>query len=382
MATVVKDFHKPQRSPYWIACYTDSTGRRRKKSTKLTNKKKALEVALTLEHGEHLARCGAFSEHRLRELLEQTLARVIGGPVRHDTAQTWFDDWVEQKRKSRPASAKRYCQIARLFVLSLGARARLPMEHITAKDVLQFRDSELERGVSKKSANQAITIVGMAFNDALRQQKVKFNPCLSLDALDGESAEREPFTSDEIKQLLDAAEGDWKGAILFAFYTGARLSDIANMTWLAVDFDKHLISFTPKKTRKKKLFIPLHPDLEAELLKHRGVGLAPLFPSLAGRTPGGVHGLSLEFTAIMEKARVHGEIIRHTPTGRRIRTKSFHSLRHTFNSRLANAGIPRELRQILTGHASERMNEQYTHRELEPLRSAIAALPKVWSSST
>src|SRR5215471_10546900 len=103
MATVVKDSRG--RSPYWTACYTDATGRRLKKSTRLTNKKKALEVALTLEHGEHLARSGAFTEHRLRELLEQTLARVIGGPVRHDSAQTWFDDWAEQKRKSRPASA-------------------------------------------------------------------------------------------------------------------------------------------------------------------------------------------------------------------------------------------------------------------------------------
>src|SRR5215472_12647147 len=212
MATVVKDARG--RSPYWTACYTDATGRRLKKSTKLTNKKKAMEVAFTLEHGEHLARSGAFTEHRLRELLEQTLARVTGGPVHHDTAKTFFTWWSEQKEKSRPASARRYAQIANLFIESLGPRATLPLEHINAKDVLTFRSSELKRGVSNKSANQAITIVSMAFNDALRQQKIKFNPCISLDALDGESAEREPFTSDEIRRLLDAAQGDWKGAIL------------------------------------------------------------------------------------------------------------------------------------------------------------------------
>jgi hypothetical protein len=35
------------------------------------------------------------------------------------------------------------------------------------------------------------------------------------------------------------------------------------------------------------------------------------------------------------------------------------------------------LRQALTGHALEKMNELYTHREVEPLRAAIAALPNV-----
>jgi integrase len=141
--------------------------------------------------------------------------------------------------------------------------------------------------------------------------------------------------------------------------------------------DKHLITFTPKKTKrgKKVLRIPLHRDLEKELLKKPGVGNAPLFASLTERTTGGRMGLSAEFAVIMRKAGVHGDIIRHTAKGRGNTTKSFHSLRHSFNSALANAGIARELRQVLTGHASERMNEIYTHRELEPLRDAIAVLP-------
>jgi len=377
MASVVKD---PRgRSPYWIACYTDATGRRLKKSTKLTNKKDALEVAFVLEHGEDQARKGAFTEARLRDLLEQTLERVIGAPVQHYTVETWLHWWHERKAKARPASAERYGQVVRDFIEFLGPRAKLPLEHIGVKDILAFRNAETKRGVSNKTANLAVKLISMAFHDALRQGKIKFNPCLGLDALEEDSVEREPFTPDEIKKLLKAASGEWKGAILFAYFTGARLSDVANMPWGAIDLDKRLISFTPKKTKrgKKVLRIPLHPDLEKELLKHPGVGNAPLFPSLAGRGTGGAHGLSAEFAAIMRKAGVHGEIIRHTATGRGNTTKSFHSLRHSFNSELANAGVARELRQVLTGHASEKMNEIYTHRELEPLRTAIAALAKV-----
>ena len=175
MAYVVKDYRG--RSPYWIACYCDSTGRRLKKSTKLVNKKSALEVALALEHGENQARKGAFTEGRLRDLLEQTLERVVGVPVQHYTVATWLNWWHERKAKARPASAERYGQVVRDFLKFLGPRAQLPLEHIGVNDILAFRNAETERGVSNKTANLAVKLVSMAFNDALRQSKIKINPC-------------------------------------------------------------------------------------------------------------------------------------------------------------------------------------------------------------
>ena len=91
MASVVKD--SKNRSPYWICCYTDASGRRLKKSTKHTNKKKATEFCLALEHGEELARNGALSETRLRKLLEETFERTSGVPVHNYSAATWFNEW-------------------------------------------------------------------------------------------------------------------------------------------------------------------------------------------------------------------------------------------------------------------------------------------------
>jgi len=42
---------------------------------------------------------------------------------------------------------------------------------------------------------------------------------------------------------------------------------------------------------------------------------------------------------------------------------------------MANAGVPVEVRQKFTGHASAEMNVHYTHHEIETLRSAIGKLP-------
>ena len=57
--------------------------------------------------------------------------------------------------------------------------------------------------------------------------------------------------------------------------------------------------------------------------------------------------------------------------------RSFHSLRHSFVTALAHANVPVELRQKLSGHASEAQNLHYTHPEFAALRAAIEKLPPV-----
>ena len=89
--------------------------------------------------------------------------------------------------------------------------------------------------------------------------------------------------------------------------------------------------------------VPLHPDLEAHLLRSPGIGKAFLFPTLAGRSTGGKHGLSGRFSAIGAKAGIEPTL---THGGVRARANlTFHSLRHSFNSAMANAGVSQEIRQ-------------------------------------
>jgi integrase len=60
-----------------------------------------------------------------------------------------------------------------------------------------------------------------------------------------------------------------------------------------------------------------------------------------------------------------------------LETVSFRSLRHTFNSAMANADVPPEIRQKLTGHASQDMNKHYTHLELETVRRAVESISRL-----
>ena len=103
-----------------------------------------------------------------------------------------------------------------------------------------------------------------------------------------------------------------------------------------------------------------------------------MFPTLAGQATSGKSGLSTRFKGIMERAGIRGRILRQaTGAGKSQSSLSFHSLRHSFNSALANAGVPVDIRQELIGHSSLEMNKLYMHPDMESKRAAIAKLPEI-----
>jgi integrase len=333
----------------------------------------AWEVCLAIERAEGHAKNGTLTEQQAKKIIGEILERTTGQPLRNYIAREWLDHWLEMKEKVRAGKTMdRYRQVIRDFIQSLGNRASLALSHVTSKDVLSYRDSITAAGKTARTGNLSIKVVSAAFNAAVRQHIIESNPATALESLPVKSEEKGTFTREQVSKLVRVADGDWRNGILFGYYTGARLSDVANMRWNAIDWSNKIIRFKASKTGKP-VTLPLHPQLERELLKNAGIGNALIFPTLAGRGTGGKHGLSGRFKAIMEKAGVEGKRTR-ASGGRTLSSLSFHSLRHSFNSALANAGVPQEIRQKLTGHTSAEMNTIYTHHELAPLRAAVEKL--------
>ncbi len=79
----------------------------------------------------------------------------------------------------------------------------------------------------------------------------------------------------------------------------------------------------------------------------------------------------------MDKAWRRGENHALVEGGRAMSNLSFHSLRHSFNSAMANAGVTEEVRMKLAGHSTREVHAKYTHHEPAPLRAAIAAIPSI-----
>jgi integrase len=377
-------FRRPN-SPYWSCAFTGPNGRPLKKSTKQVERKKAWKVCMEFEEAADQAKQGTLIEAHARKIVSQIVEKTTGKPLQFHTAEQWLGHWLKEIKKANAAGTyERYAHVIEEFIEHLASRAQLNIAHVTPQDISGFRDAEQEKGKSAKTCNLAVKTISAAFNAARRQGFIPSNPAEAVRALQHKSETKGTFTPEQVGHLLEAApSNDWRGAILLAYYTGARLQDVANMCEESIDLPKKTIRFVPQKTRRneKQVEIPLHPQLEEFLLERASQDdpKAFLFPSLARKKTGGAHGLSQTFKRIMGKMGISDAEARPKKDGkgRAVSRLSFHSLRHTFNSAMANGQVTPEIRQKLTGHASAEMNKGYTHLELEPLRAAVGVIPSL-----
>src|SRR4030095_5899926 len=368
------------RSPFWYACYTAADGRRLKKSTKQTDERKARLVAEAWLRAEGLARDRELTEVRTREILNDVLQRVTGEKLRAYTVKEWLEQFARQKRKSKSEkTALRHEQMHNEFLAFLGPRANLTIAAITPKDSSDFRDRRHARGLTPTTVNLDVTVLSAAFNAALRQGLITVNPCAGVEPLKDRAHRKQVFTPEQISARLKVAEGEWKGLILVAFYTGQRLGDCANLRWRDVDMVSEIkaIHWPQQQDKEAADVSVIHPELEDYLLSLPTPKSDDefLFTSLAQRN---VSPLSKHFRKLMKQARIEQRVIREgNKSGRTVYGLSFHSLRHSFNSILANAGVSEEMRMALTGHKSRDIHQKYTHHDLEVFQAAIGMLPRV-----
>jgi len=369
-------------SPYWMAKFRDATGRVVMRSTKKTSHREALKIALMWEDATTAARAGeltqAASVKILRELMEQTIHQTLKMPSIRET----LDSYLAACTATGAAASTliRYRPIFKRFLGHIGeVRAQASIASASVAEIESWRNAELASGVSGKTANIGLGIVRAAFNAAKRRGEILHNPCDAIFKVAERSDEREPFTDADVAALLRTASGtDWQGAVLVAAWTGLRLADVAALTWRNVDLTAGTLTVTPNKT-DKQIVQPMAGELRDYLTSRpAGVGKAPLFPTLAGRITGsnGANaGLSNEFARLMSRAEVVAPMGRvKKGRGRQMRTKSFHSLRHTFVSRLANADVSADVRKALAGHDSDEAHARYTHLAFTKQIDALAKL--------
>jgi integrase len=204
-----------------------------------------------------------------------------------------------------PRSRLKYEQIVREFLAHLKQKADAPLQAIVDGDLISFRNSLARAGHSPNTVNTALKILRSPFHLAHRKGYVSADPCVGVGLIDDEADfEKDVFTPEQIRALVAEAKGDWKGAVLCGFFTGLRLKDVTELRWESIDAGLTKIELVPHKTRRKKknrkVVLPIHPELAAWLkTQTRGIGKAPVFPTLAGKSGGGKSGLSSMFRRIM-----------------------------------------------------------------------------------
>jgi integrase len=380
---------KKPRSPYFFACYTGADGTRVQRSTKQSDRRKAQALADKFEHAAKLAAEKRLGEVQARRILSEIYESVNNEPLPSAACRSFLESWVERRKAdTAPRTQSAYAQVVRDFLESLGEWANRDISQINKAHVARYRDAVLKR-TSVATANKSLKYLRVALGAAFKDGLAPDNPAAKLDTLKrrhDDGVRRRPFTLPELKSVLAHASGEWRGIILFGLYTGQRLKDIARLTWQNVDAENEELRFVTGKTGRR-----MHIPLARPLVEYVG-GLPasddpaqPLFPSahaIATR-PKDDSRLSQQFYGILFAAGLATDerTKEHTGNGRakarRVSELTFHSLRHTANSLLKNAGVPDAVVMDLVGHDSEDSSRRYTHVSQKAKRKALMNIPDV-----
>ena len=238
------------------------------------------------------------------------------------------------------------------------------------------------------SYNSRVCVLREIFHTLASKARLEDDPWEGVRLRPDDIHSRRELTMDEIRRLLEAAKKvevggrgrEWYLLFLIGIYTGLRLGDCCRLDWSQINLAQGVIQLVPRKTRRhhqRLVTIPIHPAL-GQALVGRDEDVAatsePVLPMIAemyGRARWQVgHELSRIFRAanIQTSVRLEG---RH----RRTPEATFHSLRHTFVSFAANAGVPLHIVQSIVGHESTAMTRHYYHENIAALKSAVAAIP-------
>ena len=134
----------------------------------------------------------------------------------------------------------------------------------------------------------------------------------------------------------------------------------------------------PRRHHQRIVTIPIHPALGAALVGQQAYDskmmVGPVLPGIAEMYGRARWRVSHELSRIFKRANIQTSV---WLEGRRRRTPeaTFHSLRHTFVSFAANAGVPLHIVQSIVGHESTAMTRHYYHENIDALKSAVAAIP-------
>lgn len=371
----------------WIAQWYRPDGTRVKRGTKCEKKREAEREAAEMEAKDRKAE--SKSGRKFEEILSRIAADARSGKLSTDRSADYLTelrrvedpdfkvisvaDYLTSWRESRaahvePSTVNAHSYMQSRFSKHLGKSVMAgPLAELTREQIERALRKSKDGGLKGSSANQDLRILRQALKQAHEDGLIAKNPCSGITPFpETDSTERAPFDAAEVRAMIDhpKTSEEWRGMILFGAHTGLRLSDVAALGRHNIEVTDIVIR--PKKTKRsrKTIRIPLTPPLLAWIGDKQG----QFFPRAAAVK---VATLSTQFPRIMARAGVAAYV---TLPGGIPAKRSFHSLRHSFTSWLAEADIHADVRQKLTGHSSAAVHAKYTHHD-EALARAIETLP-------
>jgi integrase len=210
-----------------------------------------------------------------------------------------------------------------------------------------------------------LCLISHAFNLAIRDWEwIDFNP-VSRVSRDWINNQVERWLTFEEQEKILAVSPSWlREIIIFAVNTGWRRSEILALQWDKVDLFRKTLTILEQKNKGKDTQPFNEQVLEVLKARYRVRSIASnlVFYDSEGKELDGSHVLKV-FKRMVKLAKVS-----HC---------RFHDLRHTFATRLVQAGVDLYKVKKLLRHKSPIMTQRYAHHYAESLRDGVDTLDRI-----
>lgn len=325
----------------WAIDYQDRSGKRVQKVVPLATTK---EEAFT-----------ALQEEVRREFDDEYRAKRERDKIKFGRlAETYLEDYAKANKKSWRDDRYRIEANLKPFFGDEELSAVSPLL------VERYRAERLKAGVTKSTVNREITLMKTMFRLAIDWGLTDTNPVTKVRLFPEKDTLKERILRPEEEgRLLAASPAHLRPLVIVALHTGMRRGEILNLMWAQVDLEKGLIRVENTKAGKNRL-IPINDALLAE------------FHVL--RAAGGLSGLVFANPRTRQPFTEVKKSFKSACRAAGIRGLRFHDLRHTFATRLIEAGADIITVKELLGHFSVRVTQRYTHPSQAQKRRAVDML--------
>jgi integrase len=245
----------------------------------------------------------------------------------------------------------------------------LPMKDIALAHVKRLQGDMAKAKKSPRTQQYVLRTFNIVWNAALDEGIVSIpcpthNKSFKLPRVDNER--KRYLTYEEADQLLDAVRAQREQAAdmaLTSLEAGLRFGEVAALTWGCVDLKAEILHVLRTKGGKDRT-VPMSKKLKDRLTELNNDQSASdlVFPNRSGE----IHSqVPTGFKKGLKDSGINDGV-----TDPKLKA-SFHTLRHTFASRLVQAGVDLHTVQVLLGHATPAVTQRYSHLRQDDLRDAL-----------
>jgi integrase len=162
-------------------------------------------------------------------------------PSFKDFTATWLSEHQIEWRRSHLKVLK--CTLDGHLLPHFGDR---PVGTITKADILAFRTklADLPGRAGPKLSAKRINGILAPMRQILAEAADRYgfvSPTLNLKPLRLRKTDVEPFSLEQVQQILATVRADWRNYFTVRLFTGMRTGEAHGLRWKYVDFDKRLI---------------------------------------------------------------------------------------------------------------------------------------------